>query len=74
MFPGTQRVCDYLMQNKTITSKEAFEKLGETRLSARIYDLRKKGYVINGGYISVYNRFGAVCHVKQYEIFGVPVK
>lgn len=33
---------NYLKENKTITSWEAFEIYGITRLSAYIYELRKK--------------------------------
>ena len=44
----TQReeVLSYMMENGGITSMEAFRKLGITRLSARIYELRELGYPI----------------------------
>lgn len=39
---GEQRVVDYMLANGSITSMEAFQHLGETRLSARIFDLRTR--------------------------------
>ena len=39
---GEQRVVDYMVKNGSITSMEAFQNLGETRLSARIFDLRTR--------------------------------
>lgn len=42
----TQEVLKHLQKYKSITSYEAFLLYKQTRLSARIYDLRKKGYNI----------------------------
>lgn len=39
---GEQRIVDYMLANGSITSMEAFQHLGETRLSARIFDLRTR--------------------------------
>lgn len=39
---GEQRVVDYMLAHGSITSMEAFQNLGETRLSARIFDLRTR--------------------------------
>lgn len=41
-------ILKYLMKGKSITSWEAFEKFGATRLSAIIYDLRKDAHRIGG--------------------------
>lgn len=38
-----QRVFDYIVENGSITSLEAIEHFGETRISARIFELKKKG-------------------------------
>ena len=35
------RLLDYLWQNGSITSMEAFDRLHNTRISATVYDLRK---------------------------------
>lgn len=64
-----QRVFDYIVENGSITSLEAIQKLGETRISARIFELRDKGVPINSEYIKVENRYGESRHVKKY-FFG----
>lgn len=38
-----QRVFDFMLEEGGITSLDAFVELGETRLSARIFELKKKG-------------------------------
>ena len=44
---GYQRkVIDYMMKNGSITSMEAFSRMGNTRLSATIKALREKGFEI----------------------------
>lgn len=63
-----QRVLDYMRQHRFITQKEAMDNLGESRLSARVFTLKKKGYVILGEYITVGNRFGEDCRVKRYYL------
>ena len=45
MASKTALVLDHLKKYKTITSWEAIEKYGATRLSAIIYNLRKKYYI-----------------------------
>ena len=42
------RLLNYLKQYGSITSLEAIRDLGNTRLSASIFNLRKKGYDIAG--------------------------
>lgn len=58
----TQKILKYLERQKTITSLEAFRKFNVTRLSAIIYNLRKRGYKIttetkckNGTLYAVYH-------------------
>lgn len=63
-----QRVFDYMVQFGSITSLEAFTDLGNSRLSATIFTLKKKGVVISGDTITVKNRFKEKRHVKRYHI------
>ena len=65
---GQRRVFDYMMDFGGITSLEAFVELGETRLSAMIFELKKKGVVISGERIAVKNRYGETRYVKKYMI------
>ncbi len=63
-----QRVFDYMTDFGSITSLEACNDLGETRLSARIFELKKKGVLIADEVIEVRNRYGEPRHVKRYRI------
>lgn len=63
-----QRVYDYMKENGGITSKEANDKLGETRLSARIFELKEKGVKIEYEWLWVKNRYKELRHVKKYYI------
>lgn len=63
-----QRVFDYMVEFGSITSLQAFTDLGNSRLSATIFTLKKKGVVINGENIGVKNRFGEKRTVKKYWI------
>ena len=62
-------VLDYLEYHFPggITSKDAWNALGISRLSARIGELRHEhGYEIKGRMIRATNREGKICHVKLY--------
>ena len=63
-----QRVFDYIKEHGGITSKEANDKLGETRLSARIFELKAKGVNIQYEWLWVKNRYKELRHVKRYFI------
>lgn len=63
-----QRVFDFMLEEGGITSLDAFVELGETRLSARIFELKKKGVNISSETISVQNRYGEKRSVKKYFI------
>lgn len=63
-----QRVFDYMKEHKGITTKEAIDHLGETRLSARIFELKDKGVNIDHEWLWVQNRYGERRHVKKYFI------
>ena len=65
---GEQRVFDFMLSNGGITSKECFEKLGDTRLSARIYSLQKKGVTISAKWEHKKNRYKEMCYYKRYYV------
>lgn len=65
-----QRVLDYMARFGSITQLEALRDLGVMRLASRVSELRKKGHDIAGEMITVENRFGEKCQVKQYRIGG----
>lgn len=55
------------LQKSPITSMEAFQNYGVTRLASRIYDLRKDGHDIIGYMMPVKTRYGTTT-VKQYRL------
>lgn len=59
---------EHLAAGEKLTPADAFRLTGSTRLSARIYDLRHDGYVINTEMITVRNRFGRTATVAQYSM------
>ena len=60
------RLLDYLKEFKYITSLDAIRDLGNTRLSATIYQLRNDGYNIESEDIKVANRWGGITTVSKY--------
>lgn len=63
-----QRVFDYMVDFGSITTLQAYTDLGETRLSARIFELKHKGVNIGTEKIEVKNRYGETRHVSKYFI------
>ena len=52
----------------TITPYEAFEKLGCTKLSTRIGELKRQGYNITDEWVEDVNRFGENVRYKRYTL------
>lgn len=63
-----QRVFDFLVEVGSITTIQAFKEFGETRLSARIFELREKGVNISSEKIVVTNRFKEKRYVNKYYL------
>jgi len=62
-----ERLLDYLKDNGRIDPLQAWQELGIYRLSAVIFNLRKKGHNIISNRKNVKNRFGEVCRVADYR-------
>lgn len=63
-----QRVFDYMIDFGSITTMQAIMDLGETRLSARIFELQEKGIGIRSDWEEVRNRYGEKRRVKRYFV------
>lgn len=63
-------VLKHLQTKKYITSWEAIENFGATRLSAIIFDLRKAGWNIQDEWLVEYNRYGQKTRFKRYFLLG----
>jgi len=62
-----ERILKYMETFGSITTMEAFNVLGVTRLSGRIHDLRQRGYDIELETIESENRYGD--KVRYYKYF-----
>lgn len=63
-----ERVLRYMNEHGSITSMEAFRDLGTTRLSAVIFNLRKKGHTIKSVTESFKNRYGEPVYYSRYSV------
>jgi hypothetical protein len=59
-------VLNHLKSGKSITSREAYDLYGATRLSAIIHDLRCMGYTIHTILVDGKTRFGDSCKYAKY--------
>lgn len=62
----TEKVLNHLKEHGTITSLEAIELYGATRLAAIIFILRKRGLNIETMDIPFTDRFGVKSHYGKY--------
>ena len=62
------RLLDYLKEFGNVTSLTSIRDLGNTRLSATIYQLRKDGHNIISEDLIVRNRWGANTTVSLYTL------
>lgn len=63
-----ERILRHLMDYGTITSWEAIQEYGCTRLSHYIYALRLDGYKITGKNEPFTNRYGEKSHFTRYRL------
>lgn len=67
-FTQTERIIQYIEDFGSITSWEAFAKLGITRLASRIHDLEDDGYEIDRKTEKTKNRYGEHIHYTRYSL------
>ena len=63
-----QRILDYLRNNGKINPLQAWQECGGYRLSAVIFNLKKKRIVIQSDRVKVSNRFNEDCSVAEYKL------
>lgn len=64
----TKEVLKHLQKKGSITSWDAIQKYGATRLSAIIYNLRNRGYEIDTLMIEGKDRFGNESRYAKYVL------
>ena len=65
------RVLKHLQEFGSITSWEAIKEYGATRLSAIIFNLKKKGHLFSDEKIEFTDRYGYPGHFKKYIYEGI---
>lgn len=64
----TKKVAEWLLEGKTITSMQAIQMFGTTRLPAIIHNLRGYGYPIETNMIEAKDRYGEQTRFGEYKI------
>tara|TARA_Y100000004_G_scaffold12121_1_gene13094 strand:+ start:818 stop:1129 length:312 start_codon:yes stop_codon:yes gene_type:complete len=62
------RVLNYLQDGNTITTLNAFNELGITRLAARVHELKQDGHAVKKKTLTVTNRYDEKCSVAEYYL------
>jgi hypothetical protein len=68
----TQAVLDWLKTGAGISSMDAIKQFGATRLSAIIFNLRKRGYNIETVMVDGRDRFGNPMRFARYYLRDSP--
>ena len=67
-------VIRHLMTEGSITAWEAIKEYGSTRLSAIVYELRKKGWNIESEMVTSKNRYGNTVQFARYRFKSKPAE
>lgn len=66
----TKRIKEWLESKRPLTSVQAYDMWGCTRLASRIYYLRSKGMSIETRIVVGKNRFGRTCEYAEYYLLN----
>lgn len=66
-----EEILDYINKHGSISSWEAYSKLGITQLGARLDQLRKDGYLFETEWVHKKNRNGKKISYKKYKLYEV---
>ena len=64
----SEMIIRYIKEKGSITTLEAFNDLGCTRLASRINDLKKEGYRFRDEFVTSKNRCGYKVSYKRYYL------
>lgn len=62
----TDMVISFILENGSITTLQAFEHFGITRLAARISDIKKAGHEVKSEKVTGTNRYGKKVTYNRY--------
>lgn len=64
------RVLEFIKENGSITTWESYDLFGDTRLSDKIYRLKKDGHIFDEEWVHEKNRYGEPIKFKKYIYKG----
>ena len=67
-----QKILEYIDRFGYITSWQSYADLGITQLGARIWSLKKDGYVFETTRVQTTNRLGEKTHYDEYRLKEIP--
>lgn len=62
-----ERIVDYINVHGSITTAEAFNRLGISRFSARLFELKDEGYAFDEEWVTEKNRYGEAVSFKRFK-------
>lgn len=65
-----QRILEHLKKYGSITTWDSFSLYGDTRLSDKIYQLKRDNYVFEEEWVTKKNRYGKPVSFKKYILKG----
>ena len=69
--PQWKKIIEYMQAHDGITSMEAYGAIGCTRLSGRIFDIKRKGYIIDTTRECGLNRDGVKVYYDRYRLVNI---
>lgn len=63
-----EMILDHMNRFGSITTLEAFNNYGCTRLASRIHEIRRMGIIVNVETVAVKNRYEETVHVARYKL------
>ena len=63
-----EMIIKYCKEVGSITTMQAFNELGVTRLASRICDLKRDGYEFTDEFVTSRNRYGEKVSYKKYTL------
>lgn len=66
-----EMIINYIKEFGSITTLQAFNDIGCTRLASRINDLKNQGYRFRDEFVTSKNRYGYKVSYKKYYLEGI---
>lgn len=65
-----RQILDALQAGQSLTSLDAWQRFGTSRLAALVHQLRREGWKVDSASVEVETAHGHVAHVARYSMRG----